>query len=324
VLTNPGRQRAFTLLELLTVVAVLALLMSILLPSLSSARNLAKRIACSAQLRTLAQAATDYALDYDDAIPGSPLTSGMHFTLTPGTDVWKPGDAVCDWYDFAGAVAPKLNTSIVGKERKDLIGGLTEGVFGCPCNQETYGPYPQDQDYPVIQAVSYLTMNTFMRAGPGFYQEYRLEPPTGISTDEVWKVAWPDNYNVQMPEHYVPRFERVGTESLKVLLADGFRYYDPPATMDYCILQKAFAGNQSAQPPCDVASREYGEEDAGKLSYRHGNKDTINAVFFDGHAEPLKESESRRPDYYFPSRSVVHDDSGFYEEWQCGDDVVLP
>jgi prepilin-type N-terminal cleavage/methylation domain-containing protein/prepilin-type processing-associated H-X9-DG protein len=316
-------RRGFTLLELLVVVAVISLLTSLLVPSLSDARRSARQVKCSSQLRSLAEAAVGYMLDYADAIPGSPLTSGMHFTLTPGYEVWKSGDSVSDWYDFAGAVMPRLTVNIP-KDRPTLVGQLTQGVFECPCNQETYGPYPQSEEYPVIRAVSYLTMNTFMRAGAETYRRYLQKPPKGITIDEVYKVAWPEAYDVQMPDSYTPRFEKLGQIAAKVLLADGFRFFEAPSTKDYCILQKAFAGNQCAWPPCDIESREYGETKAAKLSYRHGRQDAINAAFFDGHAETLAKKESHRPELYFPSGSIVREEGGFYKEWQRGNDIVLP
>ncbi len=317
------RRGGFTLLELLVVVAIIALLLSMLVPSLSSSRDLAKQVTCATQLRTLVQAAIDYSLEYNDAIPGSPLTSGMHFTQTPGNEVWKPGDSISDWYDFAGAVLPML-TSQWPDDREKLIGRITQKQFACPANQETYGPYPQDEGYPVIQAASYLTMNTFMRGGTDYYYRYLREPPAGITIDEVWKVAWPDNYDVMMPERYRPQFERVGKASLKVLLADGFRFFEPPSTKDYCVYEKAFAGNQSAHPPCDIESREYGETGAAELSYRHGKGTIINAAFFDAHVESLKKTDSRRPEYYFPTGSVVREESAFYETWHRGNDIRLP
>lgn len=61
-LTGSKRPRSgFTLIELLVVVAIIALLISILLPSLSRARELARRTACAANMGALGRAATIYA-----------------------------------------------------------------------------------------------------------------------------------------------------------------------------------------------------------------------------------------------------------------------
>jgi prepilin-type N-terminal cleavage/methylation domain-containing protein/prepilin-type processing-associated H-X9-DG protein len=59
------KDRGFTLIELLVVMAIISLLMSILLPGLSRAREQAKRMHCQANLKNLTWAWYMYAGDYD-------------------------------------------------------------------------------------------------------------------------------------------------------------------------------------------------------------------------------------------------------------------
>lgn len=64
-----NKRNAFTLIELLVVIAIIALLVSILMPSLQKAKELAKTVVCSSNLRSMTLAVNLYAEDYDDQIP---------------------------------------------------------------------------------------------------------------------------------------------------------------------------------------------------------------------------------------------------------------
>ena len=61
----------FTLIELLVVISIIALLLSIIVPALGRAKDMAKKTICSSNLRSLSMAAIFYAEDNDGLTPCS-------------------------------------------------------------------------------------------------------------------------------------------------------------------------------------------------------------------------------------------------------------
>jgi prepilin-type N-terminal cleavage/methylation domain-containing protein/prepilin-type processing-associated H-X9-DG protein len=90
--TNIGR-RAFTLLELLVVIALIGILVAMLLPSLSQAKERAWAASCLGQVKQIGLASRMYADDNADALPRS-AHQGQSWigTLQPyagGTNLWR-------------------------------------------------------------------------------------------------------------------------------------------------------------------------------------------------------------------------------------------
>ncbi len=93
------KRKAFTLIELLVVIAIIALLIAILLPSLSRARELSKRLVCSANVAGIGKSCKIYANDNNEQWPcpafnTNNLSTGTNATITymlPGDYLAPPG-----------------------------------------------------------------------------------------------------------------------------------------------------------------------------------------------------------------------------------------
>jgi prepilin-type N-terminal cleavage/methylation domain-containing protein len=83
--------KGFTLIEVLVVVAIIALLISILLPSLTAARRQAKMLVCQTNLRTICQANYLYGASNKDSMPSGPLvnSSGVPTAAEGGGQPWE-------------------------------------------------------------------------------------------------------------------------------------------------------------------------------------------------------------------------------------------
>jgi len=115
----------FTLIELLVVVAIIALLISILLPSLSKARAQARTTLCESRIAQMFKAMLIYAEDYDES---PPFTSPV--TAPPQDDDANP---------WASCQAGHMETWL------GPLGTMTAAVASSYAQD---GPYPEDPNIP--------------------------------------------------------------------------------------------------------------------------------------------------------------------------------
>lgn len=76
-MTTPMR-RAFTLVEMLVVISLVALLIALLLPALGKARDTARLARCGGQLKQLYTSSYNYATEFSDRMPGNALYSATN------------------------------------------------------------------------------------------------------------------------------------------------------------------------------------------------------------------------------------------------------
>ena len=326
--------RAFTLVELLVVIGIIALLISILLPALQRARDAANGVACLANLRTLGQAMQIYVAENAGFIPGSANTSSRHFypsgTLqnssplqyTTSTVPFPGPISVSDW---CGPLARVLKVPIpetgVVKDRYDAY--RKTKYFLCPSNDgvltSAFGSDP-NTNAGAGQMLGYSTSLTFLLT-PGAPAS-GVTTHTRISSGAGW---W------ALPSGYVPKITKVGKPAEKIYMADGGKFASSTIPANYNLALaptpngSADSGPYSDFGPFTIHTRSYdrtkiltgaGSVDGRVYAYRHGKKQSLlpvgsnyrlNVVFYDGHGESLTETQAIDPNLWVPSKTTFPD-----------------
>jgi len=299
--------RSFTLIELLVVTAIIALIVAVLLPGISSARGSARQAVCASRLAGLGQMMQAYASAYDDWMVGSPNTSGsfanpggVSRTIYSGTYVWDPardtGPAV-HIFDWATPMLAMAGTSLP-TTIADRYDQSKNWAFHCPGN--TGGAQVNHRTrIPAPSLVASYATSRYMTYVP-------VRSMTGITPGTRW---WGHPF---VPPDALPRLTMIDQPSSKAFLADACRI-DRSNPREISNQEYGYASHgawlNENDPATASVSLDYRFEPARTEAFRHHGG--INILCFDGHAERQHEGSSsdnsgfgsgaRQAKFWFPT-----------------------
>jgi prepilin-type N-terminal cleavage/methylation domain-containing protein/prepilin-type processing-associated H-X9-DG protein len=262
VVARRDGRRGFTLVELLVVVAIVALLASILLPSLSAARQRARAATCRANLHGIMVGVHAYAAENGDCVVPSYNMRGVSFGVANPLDGWA---AILDRDRHVPASREARGNPVYCPDTLD-----TPGMKDAQTGDEPDNPRGW-MEWPTVLTLTRAFSTTIPRNG--FMQIVRVS--YWINGDNP--IGRPETIQ---PGRFFTASVGFGPDSFgRVMVHNRFGEFPRPWNL-IALADGLYAGNQEATRLGDRDSR---------IGYRHpGRIATTNVAFADGHASAIE------------------------------------
>ena len=198
------RRRALTLIELLIVMSLLSLMVQLLLPALSLARETARQLQCMTHLRRLGVALSEHH-ELHRRLP----SGGWHYTwigeAERGTGLEQPGGWAFNLLDYldAGSVR-RQGSDLEGKTREEALMQRCRtslAVFHCPTRRDaeaypqTWNTQPLTRDGKLSVPMEWTAKTDYaanVGAGEQTEFDWRCTGPETLEQGDDSRFAWPD------------------------------------------------------------------------------------------------------------------------------------
>ena len=282
------RKQAFTLVELLVVIGIIALLISMLLPALNRARQQANSIKCQSNLRQIQMAVQIYASRNRDRVPWglAPTVQGVLPNGTPGGSY--------------GERIQETLSRIIGRDKMDESYGL-----GAPNPMRpTISAVFQDAD-TTGQGLRHYSANIRVFGSAGSTDPYRVNNGIGkefvpaklSQMNPATEIAsfWCSNQTSMAPGTHPINYHAAATDSYwldnRGAIRNGFffiRGLNPTEEDSIVNVPK-------------IKQEEYGGPGPSTgIRTRHMGNKIVNIVFMDGHVEGLRHDQLKRRIFSVP------------------------